>query len=69
MLFRSKYAQYATRGHLAVIMLVIGSLYSFTVLVVFDRAVLDRDERLFFRDAIRRECSRLPYVSRRAEAL
>jgi O-antigen/teichoic acid export membrane protein len=64
-----KYAQYATRGQLALIMLVIGSLYSFTVLVVFDRAVLDRDERLFFRDAVRRECSRLPYVGRRAEAL
>src|ERR1700722_9110767 len=62
-----KYAQHATRGHLAVIMLVIGALYSFTVLIVFDRAVLNCDERSFFRDAIRREWSRLSHVGRRTE--
>ncbi len=59
----------ATRWRGAVIMLFIVSFYLLSVLFVTDRVLLDRDERSFFRDTIRREWSRLSRVFARAEAL
>jgi O-antigen/teichoic acid export membrane protein len=64
-----KYVEHATRWHGAILMLVIAALYSLTVLLVTDRFVLDGDERLFFRDVIRREWSRLGRFGARAEVL
>jgi hypothetical protein len=49
-------------------MLVITALYSITVWCVTDRMLLDRQERSFFRDAIRREWRLLSQVVVRAEA-
>jgi O-antigen/teichoic acid export membrane protein len=64
-----RYVQHATRLHAALVMVAIAALYWFTVLFVIDRVLLDRDERSFFRDAIRREWSRLFPIGTRGEAL
>jgi O-antigen/teichoic acid export membrane protein len=59
---------HATRWHGAAIMLVISALYSITVWCITDRMLLDRQERLFFRDAIQREWRLLSQFLVRAEA-
>jgi O-antigen/teichoic acid export membrane protein len=64
-----RYAEHAARWHVALFMLAVAALYSSAIFLVMDRLVLDRDERSFFRAAIRREWSRLFPVGRRAEAL